>query len=141
MIEKLDLNARLRAACENGDVGAAESALSDGANPNTRELFSRIAALQAAATNGHLEIVKLLVKNGADINLVSGDAPSTALESAAIAGRAAVVQWLLDNSAQVPSGSEGESLLADVINAGDEDVASLLKAAQTQGEKKSDGGI
>ena len=131
MAEDLQLGWKLLEVVEAGDAIAVEELLRAGANPNVRELLSRVAALQTAACKGDLAIVELLVRYGADINLVSGDFPSTAIESAAIAGRTAVVRWLLENAAHVPEGHYGDELIEDVRKNGDVEIAALLKAARS----------
>ncbi|MCE2413199.1 CotH kinase family protein [Candidatus Poribacteria bacterium] len=89
---------RLSAAAFTGDVAAMKQALTDGADPNTKDPQSGSTLLATAALMGHTEVVALLLQHGADIDARSQDG-GTALHAAAFLGRAETVKLLLDKGA------------------------------------------
>ena len=98
--DKADASAarNLSAAAFTGEVSAMKQALTDGADPNTKDPQSGSTLLATAALMGHTEVVGLLLEHGADINARSRDG-GTALHTAAFLGRAETVKLLLDKGA------------------------------------------
>ncbi|MYC76044.1 hypothetical protein F4X10_09820 [Candidatus Poribacteria bacterium] len=89
---------RLSGAAFAGDVAAMKQALTDGADPNTKDPQSGNTLLAVAALMGHTEIVTLLLEHGADVNARSRD-DGTALHTAAFFGRTETVKLLLEKGA------------------------------------------
>ena len=85
----------LSEAAFTGNLAAMKQALSDGADPNTKDPTSGSTLLATAALMGHTEIVGLLLEHDADINARSQDG-GTALHAAAFLGRAETVKLLLE---------------------------------------------
>ena len=88
----------LSEAAFTGNLAAMKQALSDGADPNTKDPTSGSTLLATAALMGHTEIVGLLLEHDADINARSQDG-GTALHAAAFLGRAETVKLLLEKGA------------------------------------------
>ncbi len=88
----------LSEAAFTGDLEALRQALTDGADPNTKDPQSGSTLLATAALMGHTEVVGLLLEHGADVNARSRDG-GTALHAAAFLGRAEIVKHLLDKGA------------------------------------------
>ena len=89
---------RLSGAAFTGDLTAMKQALTDGADPNTKDPHSGSTLLAIAALMGHTKVVALLLEHGADVNARSRDG-GTALHAAAFLGRAETVKFLLDKGA------------------------------------------
>jgi len=88
-------------AIENGNLKAAQSALKNGADANTRE--RRIPyrkALMMVAAEGKEDLALLLLEYGADVNAIDSDG-HTALMEAANFGHLNVVKFLLEHGANV----------------------------------------
>ena len=94
----ISLPQSLSAAAFTGNAAAMEQALTDGADPNTKDPQSGSTLLATAALMGHTEVVALLLEHGADVNARSQDG-GTALHAAAFLGRAEVVKRLLEKGA------------------------------------------
>ncbi|MDE0687127.1 MAG: CotH kinase family protein [Candidatus Poribacteria bacterium] len=89
---------RLSGAAFAGDVAAMKQALTEGADPNTKDPRSGNTLLATAALMGHTKIVVLLLEHGADVNARSRD-DGTALHAAAFLGRPEIVKLLLEEGA------------------------------------------
>ncbi|MCY3721324.1 MAG: CotH kinase family protein [Candidatus Poribacteria bacterium] len=89
---------RLSGAAFAGDVAAMKQALTEGADPNTKDPRSGNTLLATAALMGHTKIVVLLLEHGADVNARSRD-DGTALHAAAFLGRTEIVKLLLEEGA------------------------------------------
>ncbi|RKU17885.1 hypothetical protein C6500_14875 [Candidatus Poribacteria bacterium] len=89
---------RLSKAAFTGDIAAMKQALTDGADPNTKDPQSGNTLLATAALMGHTEIVTLLLEHGADVNARNRD-DGTALHIAAFFGRTETVKLLLEKGA------------------------------------------
>ena len=89
---------QLSTAAFTGDVAAMKQALTDGADPNTKDPQSGNTLLATAALMGHTEIVTLLLEHGADVNARNRD-DGTALHAAAFFGRTETVKLLLEKGA------------------------------------------
>lgn len=89
---------RLSGAAFAGDVAVMKQALTDGADPNTKDPQSGNTLLTTAALMGHTEIVTLLLEHGADVNSRNRD-EGTALHIAAFFGRTETVKLLLEKGA------------------------------------------
>jgi ankyrin repeat protein len=90
---------RLLRASAEGDLGALDDALHEGADVNARTELGDT-ALNLAAQNGRIEVVKRLLERGADIEN-KGGADMTPLMNAAVAGHIGLVRLLLDKRARV----------------------------------------
>lgn len=100
VFKKTDLSSpqSLSAAAFTGDVTAMKQALTDGADPNTRDPQSGGTLLANATVMGHTKVVALLLEHGADVNAKGRDG-STALHTAAFFGRPETVKFLLEKGA------------------------------------------
>ena len=88
----------LSGAAFTGDLTVVKQALTDGADPNTRDPQSGSTLLANAALMGHTKVVALFLEHGADVNVRSRDG-GTALHAAAFLGRAETVKLLLEKGA------------------------------------------
>src|SRR5690349_17953480 len=91
----LEISKTLLGAVKDSEIGAAQRALSGGANPNDLNETEVINALQCAILQGNLEMVSLLLnydpevkKNKADINLVGHEFVSSIQIASKIEGNA-----------------------------------------------------
>jgi ankyrin repeat protein len=96
---KSDKNARLIEAAGKGNLANVRTALTDGAQINSKDTYG-ITALMQASQEGHTEVVRLLLDNGADVNAKDTDG-TTAIHRASHAGQAEVVKLLLGKGAEV----------------------------------------
>lgn len=83
----------------NGELGAVDSLLQKGIDPNAKDKAGR-SALMFASWGGNIEVVKALIGKGADLNAKDNDG-RTALLFAAIKGYLNVVKFLVENYANV----------------------------------------
>ena len=94
---------RLERAVLDGDLGAVQAALDEGADPSVR-VESNLTPLTSAALEGHTEIARLLVEAGAELNPPCG--PQTickSLHHAAEKGNAELTRLLLEAGADPDS--------------------------------------
>lgn len=101
----------LHDAASNGDLTAAESALS---SPNGRACINKLdkhgrTPLHWAARNGHEGIVDLLIRKGADVNIQTKSHKYTALIMAVEFGHQAIVKKLVGNKANVNLAADGNN--------------------------------
>lgn len=123
------LQERLIKGAIDGNLAEIRAALRDGAHVEGTS-YNRFPALQSAAIQGHADAVALLLDNGANVNRVA-DFENSALSMAASEGHVDVVQLLLDRGADVCYKSAAGTA-ADIARARDHNqVAELLKAAET----------
>ena len=94
-----DANRQLLAAARNGDPGAVEAALSQGAAVDNRDEYGDT-VLNQAAEWGHLEVVRRLLEAGAGIEN-RGGADMTPLMNAALGGHGEVAQLLVEKGARI----------------------------------------
>ena len=98
------------------DLAAVKQALTDGGNPNARDLESGTTVLATAALMGHTKVVAMLLEHGADVNAKSPDG-STALHAAAFLGRAETVWLLLEKGADATIRNKDGATPLDVTKA------------------------
>ena len=97
MVRTTNWDIELLKAAENGDLIKVQTALKNGANPNTK-INAGLTPLHVAAYRGHVEIVKLLLERGADPN-TKDKSGSTPLHEAAKEDNVDVVRVLLERGA------------------------------------------
>ena len=122
-------------AAKNGNIGAVELNLANGANVNVKN-GRGFTPIHIAAMEGHKRIVEMLIASGANvdgkretINSISGVTP---LHDAAFAGHKEVVELLICNGAEVNSQFlsgeyKGQTSLDAAIENNNPETANLLR--------------
>jgi ankyrin repeat protein len=121
-----DKNDQLIQAAEDGNLTAAQAAIANGADVNTRLIGTT--ALMVASYQGHTDIVKLLLEKGVDVNSKATENNITALFPASQNGHTEVVKLLLGKGADVnaKATSDGATALWMASQNGHTEVVKLL---------------
>eukprot|EP00397_Hematodinium_sp_SG-2012_P048641 GEMP01055823.1.p1 GENE.GEMP01055823.1~~GEMP01055823.1.p1 ORF type:complete len:298 (+),score=98.76 GEMP01055823.1:107-1000(+) len=121
----------LKAASDNGDIGAINHLLAAGLSPNCPMPFG-CSALILASSKGHTAVVRLLLASNAKVNHVDAQKCS-ALTRAATWERVDIVELLLAAKATVNHADKfGNCALSLASQAGRKDVVDLLLSAGAQ---------
>lgn len=91
----------LIAAVKEGDLGLAEAALKDGADPDTVDPETGLTALMLAAGRGNAGMTRLLLSHCANVHMIDARAGASALHKACQAGSVKVARLLVDAGALV----------------------------------------
>ena len=135
MMRPMASDTRLVEAAQQGDLAAAEAALSDGADVNGRDQFGQT-VLCWAIFNRHPEVAKLLLARGADPSLKGSMVrPVTA---AASQGLIEIVRELLARDAQIDDNAATLARIndhADIVALLDAEVARRTAVAEAETEE------
>jgi ankyrin repeat protein len=138
-----DSNTPLIQAAENANLHDLQTALTDGANVNTRN-DKNATALMLASMGGYTEIVKLLLNKGADVNVKEPTNGRTALMMASEKGYAEIVKYLLVKGADanIRDTKNGATALMWASQRGHTEIVRLLldKGADVNAKAAIDGG-
>ena len=104
-VHQKEMQDKLLAACQDGDLEAASGALFEGAKP-TPGFPGTPSPLMYAADYGNIELVQLLLDAGADFSY-RDDTGSTALECAAVVGNENIANLLLKLGASDEPNKQG----------------------------------
>lgn len=115
----------LELAATDGCVGAVESLLRHGADPNPRDIADP--ALNRAVVEGHIDVVRTLLDHGAGIRVESSTTYLTLFLQAIAANRADIVKLLLQESEDIENhGPDGIAPLMHGIYLQSVDVCETL---------------
>jgi Ankyrin repeats (3 copies) len=122
-----DPNAALLKAADAGNTAAIESALSAGADVNTKDADGWTPML-FAASNGNVPALTLLLARGGDFNLIASDGMTT-LMLAAVAKHPEVITFLMTRGVnRYRLNNAGVSAYQLALTGGDEATISAMKA-------------
>jgi len=93
--------ASIHKAAQEGDLASVKAMISEGTDPNEKDLIVGSTALHYAAKAGNLELVKYLVNHAADIHATERLTSFTALHMAFAGGHLAVAQYLVAQGADI----------------------------------------
>jgi ankyrin repeat protein len=113
-------------AAFDGDLGAVQAAVAQGASVNAkgRQGFS---ALLAASRNGHFEVVKYLVEHGAEVDERQNAREKTPLLAAAFDGHYDIARYLIEHGANINvQAVNGWTPLHDAAYIGNFEIVKLL---------------
>jgi ankyrin repeat protein len=109
-----DLDKRLVAAANDGDLEQVRVLLQRGANVNYQIFDTGTTPLIAAARKGHVHVATALLAAGANINAIDHDV-GAALYWAAFEGQQDMVKFMLERGAKLNCNAASAAYLIDII--------------------------